>query len=293
MTAVAAREQASRRPRAASVGVARAVHRFWVYVVCLVLGFLVLVPLVYVVLGGFRTTGQIAAHPVALPHPWVTHNYTSIATSGAFWRQVGNSAIIAAIVTVVVVTFGSCAAYALSRYSFRGREVLYTVFTLGLLLPLTVAVLPLYIELRQFRILDNPLGVALPEAAFALPVTIIILRPFMRAVPSDLEDAASIDGCSKLGFFWRVLLPLSRPALMTVAILAVVTSWNAYLLPLIVLNNPGEWTLPLGVTAYQTEYAQDTAAILAYTALSIVPALLFFLTAERRIVGGLSGAVKG
>ena len=268
-------------------------QQFWVYVVCVVLGAITIVPLLYVVLGGFRNTGQIAAHPVAWPHPWITHNYTSIATSGAFWRQIGNSAIIAAIATAVIVTLGSCVAYALSRYDFRGREVLYTIFTLGLLLPLTVAVLPLYIELRQFHILDSPLGVALPEAAFGLPVTVIILRPFMRAIPSDLEDAAAIDGCSKIAFFWRILIPLSRPALTTVSVLAVVTSWNAFLLPLIVLNNPNEWTLPLGVASYQGEYAQDTAAILAYTALSMVPALLFFLAAERKIVGGLSGAIKG
>lgn len=132
-----------------------------------------------------------------------------------------------------------------------------------------------------------------PEAAFGLPVTVIILRPFMRAVPSDVEDAAAMDGCSKFGFFWRILLPLSRPALMTVAILAVVQSWNAFLLPLIALNSPSEATIPLGVANYQTEYSQDTAAILAYTALSMIPALIFFLAAERRIVGGLSGAVKG
>jgi raffinose/stachyose/melibiose transport system permease protein len=274
-------------------GFGRAVSRSWVYLVCVVLGVITIVPLAYVVLGGFRTTGQIAANPVSWPDPWVTSNYTGILTSSAFWRQIGNSAIIAAIATLIIVTLGSCVAYALGRYEFRGRELLYTVFTLGLLLPLTVAVLPLYIELRQFGILESPLGVAFPEAAFGLPVTVIILRPFMRAIPSDLEDAAAIDGCSRIGFFWRVLIPLSRPALTTVSILAVVTSWNAFLLPLIVLNDPNTWTLPLGVAAYQGEYAQDTAAILAYTALSMVPALLFFVAAERRIVGGLSGALKG
>ena len=280
-------------PRRRRADARRRFQSWWTYAVCIVLGVITIVPLLYVVLGGFRNTGQIAAAPVAWPHPWITSNYTGIITSEAFWRQIGNSAIIAAIATLVIVTLGSCVAYALARYEFRGRELLYTIFTLGLLLPLTVAVLPLYIELRQFGILDSPLGVALPEAAFGLPVTVIILRPFMRAIPSDLEDAAAIDGCSKIGFFWRILIPLSRPALMTVSILAVVTSWNAFLLPLIVLNDPSEWTLPLGVASYQGEYAQDTAAILAYTALSMVPALVFFLAAERRIVGGLSGAIKG
>jgi raffinose/stachyose/melibiose transport system permease protein len=264
-----------------------------IYAVSLLLAAIVLVPLIYVVLGGFRTTGQVAAQPVGFPDPWLTSNYLEVLSSEAFWRQVGNSALIAAVATVVVVACGSLAAYALSRYEFRGRESLYTLFTLGLLFPISVGILPLYLLLRQFGLLDTALGVALPEAAFGLPITIIILRPFMRAVPAELEDAAAIDGCTRFGFFWRVLLPLSRPALMTVSILAVVTSWNMYLLPLLVLNDTSEWTLPLGVAAYSTEYTQDTARILAFTALSMVPALAFFVVAERRIVGGLSGAVKG
>ncbi len=251
-----------------------------------------IVPLVYVILGGFRTTGQIAAKPVDLPHPWSTGNYTEVLRSGSFWREVSNSLIIA-VVTTVVVAAGALAAFPLARYLFRGREGLYTLFTLGLLFPISVAVLPLYILLRQMGLLDNLIGVALPDAAFGLLVTIVILRPFMRAVPAELEDAAIIDGCSRFGFFWRVLLPLSRPALMTVSIVAFVKSWNSFLLPLLVLTDEHGWTLPLGVANYSTQYSQDTARVLAFTALSMLPALSFFVLAERRIVGGLSGAVKG
>jgi raffinose/stachyose/melibiose transport system permease protein len=123
-------------------------------------------------------------------------------------------------------------------------------------------------------------------------VTILILRPFFRAVPADLEGAAAIDGCSRLGFFWRILLPLSRPALSTVGILAFITSWNSYLLPLLVFNDQNHFTLPLGVATFQSQYSQNTAAIFAFTALSMVPALAFFVFAERRIIGGLTGAVK-
>jgi len=264
-----------------------------IYAVAILLSAIVLVPLLYVVLGGFRTTGQIAAKPVGLPDPWITSNYTEVLQSGTFWRQVWNSVLIASIATVVVVACGALAAFALSRYEFRGRESLYTLFTLGLLFPIAVGILPLYVLLRQLGLLDSALGVALPEAAFGLPITIVILRPFMRAVPSELEDAAAIDGCTRFGFFWRIVLPLSRPALMTVAILAVVTSWNVYILPLLVMNDQSGWTLPLGVAQYSTEYTQDTAKILAFTALSMIPALVFFLFAERRIVGGLQGAVKG
>jgi raffinose/stachyose/melibiose transport system permease protein len=263
------------------------------FAVALIVAAIVLVPLVYVVLGGFRSTGQIAAQPVAIPQPWIVRNYTEIVASASFWLQVANSTIIAAVATAVVVSFGALAAFPLSRFEFRGRGALYTLFVFGLLFPAGAAVLPLYLMLRQLNLLDTALGVALPEAAFGLPVTIVILRPFMRAIPAELEDAAVIDGCSRFAFFWRILLPLSLPALTTVAILAFIGSWNAYQLPLLVLGDSSGWTLPLGVASYSSQYTQDTARILAFTALSMVPALGFFVLAERRIVGGLSGAVKG
>jgi raffinose/stachyose/melibiose transport system permease protein len=263
------------------------------YVVAVLLAVIVLVPIGFVVLGGFRTTGQIAADPVGLPDPWVRHNYVSVLTSSAFWRQLGNSMIVAAIATGLVVTVSAMAAYPLSRMQFRGREALFVFFTFGLLFPVAVAALPLYLLLRQLGLLESLLGVALPEAAFAIPITIIILRPFMRAIPAELEDAAAMDGCGRFGFFLLVLVPLSQPALVTVTILSVITSWNNFILPLLVLTDPSKWTLPLGVAQYSSEHSADTAAILAFTTLSMVPALLFFLAAQRRIVGGLSGAVKG
>lgn len=252
-----------------------------------------LLPMLYAVLGGFRTTAQINADPAGLPSPWVLDNYADILASAEFWRFMGNSALIAAIATVLAVALGSMAAFALSRYTFKGREAFYGLFTLGLLFPLAVASLPLYLMLRQLGMLENPLGVAIPEAAFSLPVTIVILRPFMRAIPAEIEEAAVLDGASRLGFFWRILLPLSVPALTTVAVLAFVTSWNAYLLPLVVFNESQNFTLPLGVATFQSQYTQDTARVLAFTALSMIPALGFFVLAERRIVGGLTGSVKG
>ncbi len=263
------------------------------YVTAILFSALVIAPIAYVVLGGFRTTGQIAANPVGLPDPWVTHNYTGILTSGAFWRQLANSAIVAVVATTLAVGFSALAAYPLSRLDFRGREALYTFFTFGLLFPVTVAALPLYLLLRDLGLQESLLGVALPEAAFQIAITIIILRPFMRAIPGELEDAAAMDGCGRIGFFWRVLLPLSRPALITVTLLSLVFSWNNFVLPLLVLSDPNHWTLPLGVSQYSTEHSADTAAILAFTSLSMIPTLIFFVAAQRRIVGGLSGAVKG
>jgi raffinose/stachyose/melibiose transport system permease protein len=264
-----------------------------VYMIGLALAAVVIAPIAYVVIGGFRTNGQLASKPVGLPHPWVTHNYTKVVASGEFWRMVGNSVIIAAIATVLVVGVSALAAYPLARFQFRGLEAIYTFFTFGLLFPIAVAALPLYLLLRQLHLDETLLGVALPEAAFGIPITVIILRPFMRAVPAELEDAAAMDGCTSFGFFWRILLPLTRPALITVTILSVITSWNNFILPLLVVADPHHWTLPLGVANYSTDHSTDAAGVLAFTTLSIIPALVFFLFAERRIVGGPSGAVKG
>jgi raffinose/stachyose/melibiose transport system permease protein len=283
----ATRPPRRRRRRGSPVG--RALT--WAAVVVIVV--VTVVPMLYVVLGGFRTTADINASPSGLPHPWVWTNYKAIITSSLFWRFLGNSALIAVVATALTVSLGSMAAFALSRYTFRGREAIYTLFTLGLLFPLGVAALPVYLTLRNYGLLENWIGVAIPEAAFQLSITIIILRPFMRAIPTELEDAAIVDGASRLGFFWRILLPLSAPALSTVAILAFVVSWNYFLLPLLVFNDQSHFTLPLGVATFQSQYSQDTARILAFTALSMVPSLLFFVFAERRIVGGLTGAVKG
>ena len=186
------------------------------------------------------------------------------------------------------------AAFVFARFAFRGREVLYTIFTLGLLFPVAIAILPIFIMVRNLGLLDSPLGVALPQAAFGLPLTIIILRPFFHSIPSDLQDAAAIDGCGPFRFFVKILLPLSRPVLATVSVLAIVGSWNAFLLPLVVLTDSGGWTLPLGVTNFSQQYTTDTSKVLAFTTLSMVPALIFYAFAERQLIQGLTtGAVKG
>lgn len=254
----------------------------------------IIVPLAYAAVSGLRDTGEIRNRPVALPSDWFPHKYIEILSSRMYWQELLNSVVVAAITTLLVVGLAAMAAFAFARLSFPGREKLYTLFVLGLLFPVAIAILPLFILVRQLGLLDNPLGVALPQAAFGLPLTIVILRPFFRAIPVELEDAARIDGCSVPGFFWRVVLPLSRPALATVAVVAIVGSWNAFLLPLVIFSSSDQWTLPLGVMNFSTQYTSDTARVLALTTLSMVPALLFYVVAERQIVGGLTaGAVKG
>jgi raffinose/stachyose/melibiose transport system permease protein len=263
----------------------------WAFLI--MLAGVIVVPIIYAALGGFKNNYQLSVNPIGLPDPWIPEHYTDVLASASFWQQVGNSVLIAAGTTITVVACAALAAYVFARRTFPGRELIFTLFTLGFLFPSAVAILPLFVLVRTLGLLDNPLGIVLPQAAFALPLTIIILRPFFRSIPKEIEEAASIDGCGSFGFFWRVLLPLSRPALATVAVLAVVSSWNAFLLPLVLLSDQANWTLPLGVTNFSTQYSSDTARILAYTTLSLIPALLFYVIAERQLVSGLTaGSVK-
>lgn len=269
----------------------------FVYVVAITAIVVSIIPVLYVWISGFRTSADLNATPGGWPDPWFFGNYATVLTSPRFWGSLFSSTLVAVGTTAGVVILGICAAFVIARYQFRGRQGLYTFFSAGLMFPLTVAALPLSILLRDMGLHGTFLGLIIPQVAFALPVTIIILVPFLRAIPNEVEEAAQIDGASRLGFFWRIVLPLSVPGLVTVGVLAFLNSWNGYLLPLLVMAAGGMpqelWTLPLGVQQFSTQYSQDTGAVMAYTSLAMLPALVFFLAAERRIVGGLTGAVKG
>lgn len=269
----------------------------WVYLVAIATAAISVVPVAYIWLNGFRTTPDINANPAGWPNPWSVESYVRVLSSPRFWGSVFSSSLVGVGTTLGVVVLGIMAAFVIARYQFKGRNGLYLLFASGLMFPVTVAALPLSILLRNLGLHGTFLGLIIPQIAFALPTTIIILVPFLRAIPTELEEAAAIDGASRIGFFWRILLPLSVPGIVTVGVLAFIGSWNAYLLPLLVMAAGGMpqelWTLPLGVQQFSTQYSADTGAVLAYTSLSMLPAIAFFLFAEKRIVGGLTGAVKG
>lgn len=268
--------------------------RLPVYIIVWLVGAVMVTPLLYGVISGFKSTDQLSRNPFGLPDPWVTGNYTDILGSGVFWRSLGSSTLIAVTTTLLMVGVSALAAFAFARFAFRGRELLFTLFTAGLMFPFAAAILPLFVLLRSADLLDNPLGVILPQAAFGLPLTIVILRGFFREIPGELEEAATLDGCGAFGFFWRILLPMARPALGTVSVLAIVGSWNNFFLPLLVFNDPKWWTIPVGVQQFQGQYVSDTARIFAYVVVAMVPALAFYAVAERQLIGGITlGATKG
>jgi raffinose/stachyose/melibiose transport system permease protein len=277
-----------------SVAANRGLAQVLKYLVATFVALIVLIPLLATVINGFKTNAEVQLHPFGLPTSWQWENYISVLQSSAFWRQLGNSTMVMLASAIGVVVLASMPAFVFSRMTFRGRELLFNFFTLGLLFPIAVAILPLYITLRQANLVDSLWGIILPQVAFGLPGNILILRGFFTTIPQELEDAAAIDGCTPVGFFVRVMLPLMRPALAAVVVLTMVYSWNDFFLPLLVLNSEKLYTLPLGIMQFQGQFGTDWARVLAFISLSLVPTIIFYLVAERQIIAGLTaGAVKG
>jgi raffinose/stachyose/melibiose transport system permease protein len=157
-----------------------------------------------------------------------------------------------------------------------------------------VAILPLYVQLRTFHLLDTRIGVILPQAAFGLALMLMLLRGFIKAIPMELEEAAAIDGYGRFGFLFRIVVPLSTPILATTAVLTLVSSWNNFFTPLLVFNTEKKFTLPLGVMGYMGEHAADWNLILAFLTLAMIPAIVIYVLFQRYIVAGLTGgAIKG
>ena len=264
------------------------------YLLALMLALVVLIPLVMTVFGGLKSTGDLLSNPIGWPDRFHWENFDGILQNPSFWLQMRNSLFVMLATAIGSVFLSSMPAFIFARTPFPGREIVFNFFTLGLLFPLAVAILPLYISLRELNLIDSHWGIFLPQIAFGLPGTILILRGFFASLPQEIEDAAYIDGCSTLGFFWYVALPLVRPALAAVFVLAMVGSWNAFFLPLLVLNKEELWTLPLGIMQFQGQWGTDWARVLAFVSLTLIPTILFFFFAERHIVTGLTaGAVKG
>jgi len=274
----------------------RLLSRSLQYLILSVVVVLVFMPIVILIFGALKTRGEFITHPYTPPIPPVWDNLKAILENPnySFWQMMRNSLLVMLAATSGVVLICSLAAFAFARMEFRYKHLAFSVFTLGLMFPINIAILPVYFVLRQMNLIDNLWGVILVQIAFQLSGNIMILRGFFTAIPSELQDSAYIDGCTAFDFFWRILLPLARPALAAVAALTMIVSWNDLLVPLIVINSDKLWTLQLGTMQFQGQYGQDLALVSAFVALSAVPTVIFYLFAERQIVSGLTaGAIKG
>ena len=268
--------------------------RVFQYLILCIFVVMVFVPIVTIIFGALKTRGEFMTRPYTLPIPPNWENIIKILNQPSFWLMLRNSLIVMLATTACVVFVCSLAAFAFARMEFRGKSLAFNLFTLGLMFPINIAILPVYLVLRQMGLTNHLEGVIVVQVAFLLSSNILILRGFFMAIPVELQDAALIDGCNLFGFFWRILLPLARPALSAIAALTMIVSWNDLLVPLVVLDKDTLWTLPLGTMQFQGQYGQDLALVAAFLTLSASPTILFYVFAERQIVSGLTaGALKG
>jgi raffinose/stachyose/melibiose transport system permease protein len=264
------------------------------YLFLIILTLVILTPIVILIFGSLKTRGEMYSRPYTIPNPPRIENYVRVITQSTFWRLLLNSIIVMLGTTFGVLLVCSLAAFIFSHFNFRGKGFTYNFLTLGLMFPITVAIMPVYLVIRQLNLTDSLLAVVLVQTAFNISGNIIILRNFFSAIPRELEDAAYIDGCTAFDYFWRILLPLARPGLSAVAALTMIVSWNDLLTPLIMLNDDSLWTLPLGTMQFQGQYGQDLALIAAFVSMAALPTIIFYLVAEKQIISGLTaGAVKG
>lgn len=264
------------------------------YVVLTVLTLIIITPIVILVFGSLKTRGEMYSRPYTIPNPPRIENYFRILSGDTFWTLLLNSTIVMIGTTFGVLFVCSLAAFVFSHMNFRGKAFLFNFLTLGLMFPITVAIMPVYLVIRQLNLMDSLFAIVLVQTAFNISGNVLILNGFFKAIPPELQDAAYIDGCSAFDYFWRILLPLASPGLAAVAALTMIVSWNDLLTPLILLNKESLWTLPLGTMQFQGQYGQDLALVAAFVTLAALPTIIFYLLAEKQIVSGLTaGAIKG
>ena len=254
----------------------------------------VLIPMVSTVLGGFKTTGDLRVNPFGLPQEWHLEFMQTIVSNPSFWTYLRNSLMVSVGTVILTTLVAGAAAFVFAQIRFFGSRMLLSYLLLGLVFPFATAILPLFIKLRDMGLLDSYWAVILPQTAFGTALAILLFKTFFEQLPHELFEAAYVEGCGYMRFFWQFTLPLSTPIIATVGTFVFVSSWNNFLLPLIVLNDRQLYTWPLGIMQFRGEYVTEWNRTLAFVTLTIAPAIAFFLAAQKYIVAGLTGgAVKG
>lgn len=260
----------------------------------LIIAAFVIVPFYTTALGGFKEIGELRVNPFGLPASWDPVRFVEILTGPSYFRSLGNSLVIAVGSVVLSILLASMTAFAFAHIRFFGSKFLMSYLMLGLLFPSATAILPLFIKMRDLGLLDSHLGIIIVQVAFSISFSVLLFHNFFKELPKELFDAARMDNCGYFRIYWHVTLPLSLPIIATVGVFNFVGSWNNFLLPLIVLNTDEKYTWPLGIMQFQGQYGSDWPRILAFLTLSIIPAIAFFMLAQRYIISGLTGgAVKG
>lgn len=260
----------------------------------LIVAAFVIIPFYTTALGGFKEIGELRVNPFGLPASWDPVRFVEILGGPRYFSSLGNSLLIAAGTVVLSTLVASMAAFALAHIKFFGRNFIMGYLMLGLLFPSATGILPLFIKMRDLGMLDSHWGIIIVQVAFSVSFAVLLFHNFFKELPKELIDAARMDNCGYVKIYWYVTLPLCLPIIATVGVFNFVSSWNSFLLPLIVLNSEDKYTWPLGIMQFQGQFGSDWPRILAFLTLSIMPAIAFFLLAQRYVISGLTGgAVKG
>jgi alpha-1,4-digalacturonate transport system permease protein len=240
----------------------------------------------------FKTQEELAQTPPTLwPHEPTVDNYTTGLQAFNFTHYLTNSVIVTLSATALTLVINSMAAYALSKYNFRGRTVFFLITLSTIMIPLQVILLPVYQVVSSLGMTNSLIGLIIPPAA--TPTGVFLLRQYMLTLPDEMIEAARIDGAGEWQIFWRIILPLSRPALAVVAIFSIIWRWNDFLWPLIVAQDESKQTLPVAIARFASQQAIPFNQILAVSVVTIVPVVIIFLLLQRQIIAGLSqGAIK-
>lgn len=275
-----------RPPRAnAPVGGAGAGVLLWGYAA------LALVPLLVMVSNSVRTNADLITDPLGLPSPPTTASYVEAWTTGSFATYFGNSLAVTVGAVAISTAVATMAAYALARGRSRIFRWLESLFLSGLMLPIHLAILPIFYLFDGLGLVDSRLGLMLMYAASGIPFSIFVLTTFFRQLPEELEEAAALDGATSWQTFWRIMVPLVRPALATVAVFRFVPIWNDFLFPLVLLRREEKYTLPVGLTTFFGENATNYSAVFAGLVITTVPLIVLFLVATKQIVAGLTAGM--
>ncbi|TDD15898.1 carbohydrate ABC transporter permease [Nonomuraea diastatica] len=257
----------------------------------------VIAPLLITLLGSFKGTTELFGDPFTLPSALRWDNWVSAWDTARVGRFILNSAIVVFFGVAGTMLLGSMAAYVLARYTFSGNRFIYYMFVSGLTFPVFLALVPLFFVVKNLGLLGTHTGLVLVYIAYSLPFTVFFLAAFFKTLPTSVAEAAFMDGCSHARTFFQVMLPMARPALVSVTIFNILGQWNQYLLPLVLLPGDAEdkWVLPQGIASISTAAGNqaDWGALFAALTIAIVPMLVVYVIFQRQIQAGLTqGAVK-
>ena len=248
---------------------------------------LALIPIVWLVLGSFKTPAELSERPpTLLPESWGLSNYTEAMTRFDFASYLANSVIVTLAATLLTLAINSMAAYALAKYNFRGKNALFLLTLATIMIPLQVILLPVYQVVASLGMVNTLWGLIIPAAA--TPTGVFIFRQYMLSIPDELIEAARVDGAGEFRIFFRIVLPMCRPALAVVAILSIMWRWNDFLWPLVVAQSEAVYTLPVALARFTAEETVPFNLIIAMSVVTVLPVIILFLFFQRQIVTGIA-----